>query len=164
MCFCDYGSVLHRLVSNHAPVQDTLDAWIACQAAWQYLEPIFSSPDIMAQMPEAGEKFGMVDASWRDIMDSAAADPSALAAGKSRERLDTLNEANQLLDDIQKSALSPDLSCIPFPVLPCCWRTHVNTCGVICHTVRCEPSPHVAFLRWYATAKHVPCKQAWLHI
>jgi hypothetical protein len=61
----------------------------------------------MAQMPEAGEKFGMVDASWRDIMDAAAANPSALAAGKSRERLDTLNEANQLLDQIQKSALSP---------------------------------------------------------
>lgn len=86
-------------------MQDTLDAWIACQAAWQYLEPIFSSPDIMAQMPEAGEKFGMVDASWRDIMDAAAVDPSALSAGKSRERLDTLNEANQLLDEIQKSAL-----------------------------------------------------------
>lgn len=90
-------------VRNLPFMQDTLDAWIACQAAWQYLEPIFSSPDIMAQMPEAGEKFGMVDTSWRDIMDAAAADPSALSAGKSRERLDTLNEANQFLDDIQKS-------------------------------------------------------------
>jgi hypothetical protein len=83
-----------------------MDAWLACQAAWQYLEPIFSSPDIMAQMPEAGEKFGMVDASWREIMDQASNDPSALSAGKSRERLDALNEANQLLDEIQKSALA----------------------------------------------------------
>lgn len=76
----------------------------------------------MAQMPEAGEKFGMVDASWRDIMDAASTDPSALSAGKSRERLDTLNEANQLLDEIQKSALllhsDSWLSCCTGP----CWR------------------------------------------
>ena len=102
--------------STVGSVQDTLDAWIACQAAWQYLEPIFSSPDIMAQMPEAGEKFGMVDASWRDIMDAASADPSALSAGKSRERLDTLNEANQLLDEIQKSVFL-----FRFADWLCCW-------------------------------------------
>ncbi len=29
--------------------QDTLDAWLACQQGWLYLEPIFGSEDIMQQ-------------------------------------------------------------------------------------------------------------------
>lgn len=52
-------------------IQDILDALIKCQLTWLYLEPIFSSEDIIAQMPVEGGKFGIVDGYWKNIMAEA---------------------------------------------------------------------------------------------
>uniref|UniRef100_H2ZME4 AAA+ ATPase domain-containing protein n=1 Tax=Ciona savignyi TaxID=51511 RepID=H2ZME4_CIOSA len=79
-----------------------LDAWLKCQATWLYLEPIFSSEDILAQMPEEGRKFGIVDAYWRDIMVEAVKDCKVLVATAQHNMLGRLNESNSLLDEIQK--------------------------------------------------------------
>ncbi|OXB58806.1 hypothetical protein ASZ78_016004 [Callipepla squamata] len=83
-------------------MQSIVDSWIKCQATWMYLEPIFSSEDITAQMPEEGRKFSTVDAYWKDIVAHVVKDTRVLVATERPMMLDRLHEANALLEEIQK--------------------------------------------------------------
>uniref|UniRef100_A0A803V5S6 Dynein axonemal heavy chain 3 n=1 Tax=Ficedula albicollis TaxID=59894 RepID=A0A803V5S6_FICAL len=83
-------------------MQDIIDSWLKCQATWLYLEPIFSSEDIIAQMPEEGRKFKIVDSYWKNIMTEVVKDTKVLVATEQPKMLDRLQEANVLLEDIQK--------------------------------------------------------------
>ncbi|CAG5104629.1 Oidioi.mRNA.OKI2018_I69.chr1.g1402.t2.cds [Oikopleura dioica] len=83
-------------------MQDVLDVWLKVQAAWLYLEPIFSSEDIMAQMPEEGRRFTIVDGTWKECMAATAEDPSVLVATDQPGLLGRLREALELLELIQK--------------------------------------------------------------
>ncbi|XP_019505362.1 PREDICTED: dynein heavy chain 3, axonemal [Hipposideros armiger] len=83
-------------------VQENLDAWLKCQATWLYLEPIFSSEDIRAQMPEEGRKFAIVDGSWKSIMSQAVKDARVLMAADQPRMAEKLQDANSLLEEIQK--------------------------------------------------------------
>ena len=56
----------------------------------------------MAQMPEEGRKFGIVDSYWKDIMAESVKDTHCLVATGQANMLDRLLEANNLLDEIQK--------------------------------------------------------------
>ncbi|XP_053412126.1 dynein axonemal heavy chain 3 [Nycticebus coucang] len=83
-------------------VQENLDAWLKCQSTWLYLEPIFSSVDIIAQMPEEGRKFATVDSYWKSLMSQAVKDNRVLVAADQPRMTEKLQEANLLLEDIQK--------------------------------------------------------------
>ncbi|KAH0630137.1 hypothetical protein JD844_012805 [Phrynosoma platyrhinos] len=83
-------------------IQETIDEWLKVQAQWLYLEPIFSSEDIMQQMPEEGRQFQTVDRYWKDIMRYCAKDPKVLAATSLTGLLEKLQNCNELLDKIMK--------------------------------------------------------------
>ena len=57
-------------------------------------------------MPEEGEKFHTVDATWRAVMATAAAAPAVLPLGRDPAILTKLDECNGLLDEIQKGLVT----------------------------------------------------------
>ena len=80
-----------------------MEEWLQCQKTWMYLEPIFSSEDIMRQMPVEGRRFGVVDSYWRKTMDNAKRVGNILDFVSETEGiLKTLQESNKMLDLIGK--------------------------------------------------------------
>ncbi|CDQ84031.1 unnamed protein product [Oncorhynchus mykiss] len=83
-------------------IQETIDEWLKVQAQWLYLEPIFSSEDIMQQMPEEGRLFQTVDKHWKEVMRHCVKDPKILSATSLPGLLEQLQDSNNLLDKIMK--------------------------------------------------------------
>jgi hypothetical protein len=83
-------------------MQDILDNWLKVQVAWMYLEPIFSSDDIMRQMPTEGKMFRAVDNTWRVSMAQTHSEPTCVKVARKPGFLDSLVDANSKLEQIQK--------------------------------------------------------------
>ena len=83
-------------------MQDIIDNWLKMQSTWLYLEPIFSSDDIMRQMPTEGKMFRAVDNTWRVSMAQTFQEPGCVKVARRPGFLESLVEANAKLDQIQK--------------------------------------------------------------
>ncbi|ROL53285.1 Dynein heavy chain 7, axonemal [Anabarilius grahami] len=83
-------------------IQDTIDEWLKVQHQWLYLEPIFSSEDIMKQMPEEGRLFQIVNKHWKEVMTHCVKDPMILPATSLPGLFEKLHESYNLLENIMK--------------------------------------------------------------
>ena len=83
-------------------MSEIFEEWIKCQRAWMYLEPIFSSDDIMRQLPTEGKRFVGVDRTWRKLLGTAANDPDAISFCKTPRLLPSFAESNLTLEMVQK--------------------------------------------------------------
>lgn len=78
----------------------TIDEWGKVQSQWLYLLPIFSSKDIVAQMPEEGVMFVEVNNTYRRYMTSVEKDPHALDIAGAIGVLENFQIASGLLEKI----------------------------------------------------------------
>ncbi|TPX68902.1 hypothetical protein SpCBS45565_g02819 [Spizellomyces sp. 'palustris'] len=83
-------------------MQEIVDEWLKVQATWLYLEPIFSSEDIMRQMPTEGKRFVSVNKTWKDIMAFCVVDQHVLRVCAMPDLLHKLKDSNNELELIQK--------------------------------------------------------------
>ncbi|KYN33583.1 Dynein heavy chain 3, axonemal [Trachymyrmex septentrionalis] len=83
-------------------MQDIIDQWLLCQSTWMYLEPIFSSEDIMRQLPSESRNFRKLDKIWRNIMLYVFDNKRVLDATAMPNMLKEFKLCNLLLEEIQK--------------------------------------------------------------
>jgi dynein heavy chain len=82
--------------------QSLFEYWIKVQGVWLYLEPVFTSPDILKHLAMEGTRFKEVDANWRSIMNRVNSQPKVVDFTKQRKMLEILKEAHSSLEIVQK--------------------------------------------------------------
>lgn len=84
-------------------IQDILDEWLRCQVGWLYLEPIFSSQDISAQLPKEASMFDLVDKIWRAAMEKTYQSKIVTQVVTVKNIHKNFAKCNKKLDEIQRS-------------------------------------------------------------
>ncbi|TPX54258.1 hypothetical protein SeMB42_g00367 [Synchytrium endobioticum] len=83
-------------------VQEVLEEWMQCQRQYLYLSPVFSSDDIVTQLPVESKRFQTMDRTWRRVMTQAKARPNVIECCGDSKLLDNFKECNKLLELVSK--------------------------------------------------------------
>uniref|UniRef100_A0AAR5PYC5 AAA+ ATPase domain-containing protein n=1 Tax=Dendroctonus ponderosae TaxID=77166 RepID=A0AAR5PYC5_DENPD len=83
-------------------INRTIDEWGKVQSQWLYLLPIFSSKDIVAQMPEEGNLFKEVNDTYKRYMEVVLRDPRVFQVAGAEGVLEIMVHCNELLDKINE--------------------------------------------------------------
>ncbi|XP_060531534.1 dynein axonemal heavy chain 1-like [Cylas formicarius] len=81
---------------------EVIEEWIDVQKQWMYMEPIFTSEDIIKQLPIESKKYRFMERTWRRIMRNAVELPIIIEYCADRKLLESLRNANHVLQIVQK--------------------------------------------------------------
>ncbi|KAK2581073.1 hypothetical protein KPH14_006115 [Odynerus spinipes] len=81
-------------------MQATIEEWTKVQVQWMYLLPIFSSKDIVAQLPEEDILFTQVDGTFRRAMQAVKRDPRVRETAGTVGLLEVMVEANGFMETV----------------------------------------------------------------
>lgn len=81
-------------------IQEVLEEWGRLQRGWLYLQPIFNSPDIQAELPAVSVAFAGVDKLWRSAMAATQANPLVLEACFQPRLMENFKASNETLEKI----------------------------------------------------------------
>ncbi|XP_066933177.1 dynein axonemal heavy chain 2-like [Clytia hemisphaerica] len=84
-------------------IMEVIEMILTVQRQWMYLENIFLGEDIRKQLPRESAEFDDVNSNWKIIMNRLNKDSNALRGSQYPNMLETLNEMNIKLEEIQKS-------------------------------------------------------------
>ncbi|XP_026673034.1 dynein heavy chain 7, axonemal [Ceratina calcarata] len=87
-------------------IESTIEEWTKVQVQWMYLLPIFSSKDIVAQLPDEEVLFSQVDRIFRSAMNGVAKDPHVRETAGSVGLLEIMQEANSLMEKVNDGVLN----------------------------------------------------------
>ncbi|XP_063229306.1 dynein axonemal heavy chain 10 [Bacillus rossius redtenbacheri] len=88
---------------NLSLIGEVIDAWMEVQRRWMYLEGIFLSGDIRAQLPDEARKFDDIDKEFRKIMLLTAKNPNVKESCLHPGRMEVLMGLLDGLERCQKS-------------------------------------------------------------
>jgi dynein heavy chain len=89
-------------IGEMALVQETLEKWLRVQGLWTNLVSVFTTGDIVTQMPTVAKKFRGIDKLWLKLMERAADQKNVIKCCKNEMLVSSLPSLQEDLDFCEK--------------------------------------------------------------